>query len=152
MPAFPPDSSEFGDPGPPSAELGAALAILQQRQHAVIEQLLRYPEMVSSDDFGPRVNRTGRGLEEWRREGKVLALGSATRGYRYPDWQVGPDGGILETVVTVLSLFGQPLVAYRFMTTPLDLLGGRAPRDLLGSAEEGSIAELAEATLRGDFL
>ncbi|MFC7738308.1 hypothetical protein ACFQX4_21365 [Roseomonas sp. GCM10028921] len=54
----------------------------------------------------------------------------------------------------VLASFDRPtsFAAYRFMVTPLDLLGGRAPYELLGGAAEAEVAQIAEAAARGDFL
>ncbi len=143
---------DFGDPGAPSPELKSAMALLEQRQDAAIGELLRRPDMLSPEEFADRINLSRQRLNQWRQEGKALAIEGAKRGFRYPAWQVGPEGKIFGTAMEVLNLFGAPLPTYRFLMTPLDLLGGKAPRELLGGAEEGRIVELAEAAVRGDYL
>ena len=93
-------------------------------------------------------------LDEWRLEGRVLGIAGSAQRFRYPAWQIGPDGQIFPAVAQVLAAFGGPMsfAAYRFLVTPLDLLGGRAPYELLGGAEEAEVAQIAEAAARGDFL
>ncbi|MFC7737674.1 hypothetical protein ACFQX4_17955 [Roseomonas sp. GCM10028921] len=136
-----------------SPALRATVAMLRQREEASTEALLRRPDMLAEADFAKLCGLSPQELTEWRLEGRVLGFEGSAHRVRYPAWQIGPDGRIFPVVAQVLAAFGRPtsFAAYRFLVTPLDLLGGKAPWELLGGDEEAEVASLAEGAVRGDF-
>ena len=117
-----------------------------------VSDLLRQPDMLSSAKFANKLNVSRQQLNEWRKLGKVLAIEGAKRGFRYPAWQLDKDGMVFPGVGEILAAFdGRHLAAYRFLTSPLETLNGKAPLTLLGKRERGRILELVQSVQRGNF-
>lgn len=143
---------EFGDAGPVSSSMAALSSLLEERRSMEIGELLRQSDMLSSDAFGTKIDLTRQQLNAWRKQRKVLAIEGAKRGLRYPAWQVTDDGRILDGLSEVIAEFDdQHLAAYRFLTTPLEILDGKAPWMLLRDGKRQRIVGLAKAARRGDF-
>lgn len=136
------------DPGPPSRSLVAALKQLS----AAPPPVATGPGLLSGEDFAARIGLSRQRLNDWRRAGRILGIEAAKRGFRYPEWQIGRDGRILPDIPAILAALIHPFAAYRFLTTPLDALGGATPAEALHDGEGERVVGLAEAAGRGDHL
>ncbi|WP_054435131.1 hypothetical protein [Novosphingobium sp. ST904] len=76
------------------AELEAALAAARARGRDRVAEILAGPDMLSAEDFAKHLGTTRATINTKRVGKQVLGLQGATRGYRYPDWQIGEDGGL----------------------------------------------------------
>lgn len=143
---------EFGNAGPVSSSLAALSSLLEVHRSAAVGELLRQPDMLPSQEFADRIALTRQQLNAWRKQGKVLAIEGAKRGFRYPAWQVAEDGRILDGIPQIIAEFGgQHVAAYRFLSTPLEILGGKAPWMLLRDGQRQRIVDLAKGARRGDY-
>lgn len=63
------------------------------RSRERIQNLLAQPEMLTSDEIGERMDLSREAVNQRRREGRLLALQGAKRGYKYPEWQLDAESG-----------------------------------------------------------
>ena len=66
-----------------------------------------------------------------RRSGEILALEGATRGLRYPTWQVTEDGRPLPDLPFYSNLWAEPWTVYRFLLQRHGELDGETGLDTL---------------------
>ena len=125
-------------PALPGGALDKALAAARARGVIRVAEILNSPEMLSARDFAPRVGMSHETVNQKRRTGELLGLRGATRGFRFPIWQITPDGLPLPGLRTVFeTLGGDPWTVYRFLLTRHDELAGDTALDALktGRAE-----------------
>lgn len=125
-------SAIAGTPDEREALIAAALA----RGQSYRAGLLADPRlMLSSEALAGRLGVTRMTVNNWRDEGKLLALRNGANDYRYPAWQA--EDAIRAVMPALLrALSGvDPWDAYRFFTT-VDGYLGRTPLEALraGSA------------------
>jgi len=141
-----------GNAPPPSQVASEIVDLVRLAKAKAVGNLLRQPDMLSSAEFAAKLDVSRQQLNEWRKIGKVLAIEGEKRGFRYPAWQLDKDGMVFRGVGEVLAAFdGRHLAAYRFLTSPLETLNGKAPLTLLGKRERGRILELVQSVQRGNF-
>jgi hypothetical protein len=110
--------------------------------------ILLGPEMLTGEAFAARAGVSRATVALRRAAGRLLGLDSGTkRGFRYPAWQVelvtDPEqAAVFTAVLAVLRPHG-PWCAYRFLTEPAPLLGGRAPLAAFAAGELESIRRAA---------
>jgi hypothetical protein len=137
---------------PPSKVASEIVEMVSEAKAKAVSDLLRQPDMLSSAEFAAKLDVSRQQLNEWRKIGKVLAIEGEKRGFRYPAWQLDKDGMVFRGVVEVLAAFdGRHLAAYRFLTSPLETLNGKAPLTSLGKRERGRMLELVQSVQRGNF-
>jgi hypothetical protein len=91
-------------------------------------------------------------INKRRQRGELLALEGATRGFRYPSWQVGPDGLPVPGLVEVSSeITGGPWAVYQFLTETHGSLRGRTAIEALVAGDLDDVLDAARSIGRGAF-
>jgi hypothetical protein len=100
----------------------------------------------SADEAASMLGVSREAVNQRRRSGKLLALSTGRRGYRYPVWQFGEEGVLpgFEVTLKKLSINGQWGRAAFFLGGNL-LLDGRRPLDLLRSGRPEDLEAVLEA-------
>ena len=75
--------------------LDRALIGARRRGAARVAEIMKSPDMLNARAFGPLIGASHETINQKRRAGEVLALEGATRGLRYPKWQITDDGRLL---------------------------------------------------------
>lgn len=132
---------------PPSdarhAEGDRALADARHRGRLRVAEILAGPEMLSADAFAVRLGTTRATVNAWRHKNQVLGLEGATRGFRFPVWQVGADGKPFRALPQLFDrLGGDTWDVYRFLVQHHPELGGMTGREAL---QKGHVKEVVEA-------
>jgi hypothetical protein len=83
-------------------------------------------------------------LHRWQRRGEVIALRKGGRKHVFPLAQF-VDGRPVAGISDVLSLIGNPRLAWLWLTRPAAQLEGRVPIDLLRADQIGDVVEAARA-------
>lgn len=107
---------------------------------------------LSADEAAASLRISREAVNQRRRSGRLLALSTGRRGYRYPAWQFGEQGVLpgFERALAELSVHGQWGRAAFFLGGN-ELLDGRRPLDLLRRGRpEGLEAVVAAARARGE--
>ncbi|TPL10734.1 DUF2384 domain-containing protein [Mesorhizobium sp. B2-4-14] len=81
-------------------------------------------------------------LHRWQRRGDVIALRKGGRKHVFPLAQF-VDGRPVAGISDVLSLIGNPRLAWLWLTRPATQLDGRIPIDLLRQDQVGEVVEAA---------
>jgi hypothetical protein len=124
-------------------ELDRALADARQRGALRVAEILSGSEMLSADAFAARLGTTRATVTAWRHKNQVLGLQGATRGFRFPEWQVGPDGKPFRALPQLFDrLGGDTWDVYRFLVQHHPELGGMTGKEAL---QKGHVKEVVEA-------
>jgi len=84
--------------------------------------------------------------------GDVLALDGATRGLRYPKWQITDDGRLLSGLAELMKeLPGGPWAVYRFLLQPHSELNGKTGLDALKANRVRQALDVARGISQGTF-
>jgi hypothetical protein len=144
-----PDGAErvtgFGKDAASFAGLGLerALADARHRGQMRVAEILAGREMLSADAFAARLGTTRATVTAWRHKNQVLGLEGATRGFRFPEWQVGADGKPWRVLPQLFDcLGGEAWAVYRFLMQHHPELGGMTGKEAL---EKGRVDEVLEA-------
>lgn len=100
----------------------------------------------SADEAAGALGISREAVNQRRRSGKLLALSTGRRGYRYPVWQFGEEGTLpgFESTLKELPVHGQWGRAAFFLGGNV-LLGGSRPLDLLRSGRPEDLEAVSEA-------
>ncbi len=156
----------FGDPAQPApvgrsdlemdaeeaAELEAALGEARERGRHAVAEILAGEDMLSADAFAAHLQTTRETVNSWRKAHLVLALQGATRGYRYPIWQVGADGRpfrVLPELFDVLA--GDAWEVYRVLAQQHAELDGLTGWETLRRKQDEAVVETARGIAEGTF-
>jgi hypothetical protein len=107
---------------------------------------------LSADEVAALLGISREAVNQRRRAGRLLALSTGRRGYRYPAWQFGEEGVLpgFERALKELAVRGQWGRAAFFLGGNARL-GGRRPLDLLRSGRPEDVeAVLDAARTRGE--
>jgi len=145
---FEEDSASYA--GPPHrearhSELERALADARRRGQLRVAEILAGPEMLSADAFAARLGTTRATVTAWRHKNQVLGLEGATRGFRFPDWQVGPDGKPFRALPQLFDRLGEAWAVYRFLVQHHPELRGMTGREALQKGRVKAVIEAAES-------
>lgn len=128
------------------SELDRALADARRRGALRVAEILADPEMLSADAFAARLGTTRATVTAWRHKNRVLGLEGATRGFRFPYWQVGPDGKPFRALPQLFDrLGGDTWDVYRFLVQHHPELGGMTGREALQKGQVKEVVEAAES-------
>ena len=137
---------------PQSDGLDLAIEQARQRGAARAADILRRPEMLTARALAERMGASHETINKRRQRGELLALEGATRGFRYPSWQVGPDGLPVPGLVEVSSeITGGPWAVYRFLTETHGSLRGRTAIEALVAGDLDDVLDAARSIGRGAF-
>jgi hypothetical protein len=136
-------------PSAGNSELDSALAEARRRGASRVSEILAGPEMLSADEFAERLGTTRATITAWRHKNQVLGLEGATRGFRFPEWQVGDDGKPFRVLPEIFDrLGGNPWAVYRFLVQRHPELGGTTGKDALRRGRGGQVVTAAESVAR----
>ena len=98
------------------AALERTLAAARVRGRNRVAEILAQGNMLSAEEFARHLNTTRATINAKRQGHQVLGLEGATRGFRYPEWQIGDDGRPFEELPALFeALGGSPWAVYRFL-------------------------------------
>ncbi len=132
--------------------LDAALLAAKARGQSKIADILKRDEMLTAREFGQLIGASHETVNVKRKRFEVLGLEGATRGVKYPEWQLTNSGLPLPGLSQVFSaLGGQPWTVYRFLQTAHSELGGRTGLDALKADQLDAVLEIAHNQSAGAF-
>jgi hypothetical protein len=132
-----------------SSELDRALTEARHRGQRRVAEILVGPEMLSADALAERLGTTRATVTAWRHKNQVLGLEGATRGFRFPQWQVGEDGKPFRALPELFDRFGGDAWAvYRFLVQRHPELGSITGKEALRQGRADEVVETAESVAR----
>jgi hypothetical protein len=147
--------SPDGDAEPVVAEpdaLDAAWAAAKARGQVKVAEILKGEDMLTARDFGPLIGASHETVHAKRRRFEVLGLEAATRGVKYPRWQVTDAGLPLPGLTQLFTVLGkQPWTVYRFLRNSHPELGGRTALDALKAGQVEAVVAVARNQVTGTF-
>lgn len=139
----PPSPRPNGAEDQPQGASRDPLAAAKARGKIEVAKILNGEGMLSTNAIAERLGTSPGIIRTWRKQSRVLALRSGTRGYRYPAWQLGKDGRPFEALPALFAHLGMsPWTVYRFLTQHHAELGGMTGREAL---ERGQSAKALAA-------
>lgn len=137
---------------PAEDALGAALVRAKARGAAKVAEILKSADMLTARDFGPLIGASHETVNAKRKRYEVLGLEGATRGVKYPRWQVTDVGLPLPGLARLFGVLGeQPWTVYRFLRTSHAELGGRTALDAMKAGQVDAVLRAAEHQAVGVF-
>ena len=125
---------------PAEDSLDAAVARAKARGATKAAEILKGPDMLTARDFGPLIGASHETVNTKRKRHEVLGLEGATRGVKYPRWQVTDAGLPLPGLPKLFEILGeQPWTVFRFLKTPHAELGGKTALDVLRTGRVDAI-------------
>jgi len=132
--------------------LSAAIARAKARGATKVTEILKGPDMLTARDFGPLIGASHETVNAKRKRHEVLGLEGATRGVKYPRWQLTDAGLPLPGLARLFDVLGeQPWTVYRFLRTAHAELGGRTGLDALKAGQVDGVVKVAENQAAGVF-
>jgi hypothetical protein len=140
----------------PTAEsnpLPDALAEARMRGKHMVAQILAGDEMLSVGDFASLLGTTRTTINTKRQKHVLLALHGATRGFRFPSWQIDSDGQPLAALPKLFRrLEDDAWAVYRFLTERHPELDGLTGLSALRRGKDKQALEVAESISHGTFV
>jgi hypothetical protein len=136
--------------GVPGAELQDALASARERGRLRAADILSSEDMLSAEDFAKLLGTTRVTVNTKRQSGQILGLDGAKRGFRFPTWQLNPDGKPFAELSALHDLLGGPWAVYRFLVQANGELKGLTGRQALEQGKSRAVLAAAESVGR-DF-
>ena len=113
---------------------------------------MKSPDMLSARAFAPLIGASHETVNQKRKTGEVLALNGATRGMRYPKWQVTDDGRLLPGLAELArELSGGPWTLYRFLLQHHPELEGVTGLEALKRGRVADVIDVARGISEGTF-
>lgn len=132
-------------------DLTEALEAARNRGRTLAADILSQPGMLSAEAFARQLGTTRATVNSKRQAHQVLGLQGATRGFRYPDWQIDQDGRPFASLPKLFAVLGDsPWGVYRFLMQQHGELGGLSGREALQRGLDREVIEAAQSTVR-DF-
>jgi hypothetical protein len=112
--------------------LDRALTKARSRGAGLVSNIMKSPDMVTGREFANLIGASHETVNQKRKSNEVLALEGATRGLRYPKWQVTDDGRLLPGLPKLFrELGGNSWTVYRFLLQRHGELGGKTGLEAL---------------------
>lgn len=144
--------SEVPAEASPDGRLAAALARAEARGAAKVADILKGADMLTAREFGSLIGASHETVNAKRKRHEVLGLQGATRGLRYPGWQVTDAGLPLPGLARLFGILGaQPWTVFRFLLSDHAELGGRRALDALKAGQIDAVARAADNMVAGAF-
>ena len=139
-------------PADAGQDLAAALDQARARGKIHAAAILAQEDMLSADRFASLLGITRMTVNTKRRNGRVLGLDGAKRGFRFPSWQLGEDGKPFEALPGLFErLGGGPWSVYRFLVQSHPELDGLTGREALRRGKTEEALALADSIAHGTF-
>jgi hypothetical protein len=114
--------------------LEEALAAARERGRTPVAEVLARDDMLSAEALAERLGTTRVTVNTKRRNGQLLGLDGARRGFRFPVWQINAEGKPYSELPALLERLGGPWAVYRFLVQSHGALGGLTGRQALERA------------------
>ncbi len=132
--------------------LDRQLVAARARGAVRVAEILNAPDMICARDFGPLVGMSHETVNQKRRTGELLGLRGATRGYRFPIWQVTPQGLPLPGLKALFEMLGgDPWTVYRFLLARHNELAGETGLEALKAGRSETVLGAARNVSAGAF-
>jgi len=139
-------------PAAGGSPLDAALARAKGRGATKVAEILKGADMLTAQEFGALIGTTHTTVNAKRKGHEVLALQGATRGFRYPRWQITPEHLPLPGLAQLFEALGdQPWTVYRFLRAAHAELGGKTALDALKAGQVEAVVGVAANQTAGAF-
>lgn len=133
--------------------LERALVDARERGRHAVADILSDKDMLSADAFAAHLQTTRATINSWRQAHQVLGLQGATRGYRYPVWQIGENGRPFARLPKLFEIFGDsPWAVFRFLVQPHSELDGVTGREALQRGWDDRAISVAQGISAGTFV
>ena len=130
----------------------SALAAAKARGQRKVADILKSEEMLTARDFGLLIGASHETVNAKRKKGDLLGLEGATRGVKYPRWQVTDAGLPLPGLADLFAVLGkQPWTVYRFLRTIHAELDGHTALDALMAGQVEAVLGAARNQTAGVF-
>lgn len=130
-------------------DLQQALATGRERGRHRVAEILSGNDMLSAEAFASLLKTTRMTINSKRKKRQVLALEGATRGFRFPQWQIGQDGKPFSALPELFERLGNNSWAvYRFLVQHHPELNGLTGREALQRGKTSRAIEAAESVAR----
>jgi hypothetical protein len=137
---------------PAASPLDAAVARAKTGGAAKVSEILKGSDMLTARDFGPLIGASHETVNAKRKRHEILGLEGATRGVKYPRWQVTEAGLPLPGLPRLFEALGaQPWTVYRFLKTPHAELGGKTALEALKAGQVEAVLGVAQNQAVGAF-
>jgi hypothetical protein len=131
-------------------ESEGALAEARERGQSLAAKILGGADMLSADQFAELLGTTRATVNTKRQNRQILGLEGATRGFRFPIWQIGKDGRPFSALPILFDRLGDAWAVYRFLVQQHSELDGMTGREALSRGIVEKAIEVAESVSR-DF-
>jgi hypothetical protein len=129
--------------------LQQALTRARERGRSGVAEILGGDDMLSADAFANLLGTTRVTVNAKRQNRQVLGLEGAIRGFRFPQWQVGPDGKPFSALPDLFERLGDDgWAVYRFLVQRHPELDGLSGREALQQGKRKQALEAAESVAR----
>ncbi len=134
------------------SRLESALARAKARGAGKVSDILKSADMLTAREFGPLIGASHETVNAKRKRHEVLGLEGATRGLKYPRWQITDDGLPLPGLARVFDALGEhPWTVFRFLRATHAELGGRTALDALKAGQVDMVVRAATDQAAGAF-
>lgn len=131
---------------------GSGLARAKARGDALAASILAREDMVTAEELAQRMGTTRVTVNASRHARQLIGLEGATRGYRYPVWQLDRDGRPFAIIPDLFTTLGDsPWTIYRFLTQKHPELEGRSAVTALEEGEDRRVLSVAASIAEGTF-
>ncbi len=133
-----------------SAERTPAFAEALERGASSARRILADAEMLTADALADLVGTNRATINNWRRTHRLLGLKGPLRGYKYPRWQLDPNGAPFDVIPLLFEVLGDhPWAVYRFLVQHHPELGELTARQALHAGRTDDVLNVAESVARG---
>ena len=132
--------------------LEGALIGARARGAQHVAEILKGPDMLSGREFALLIGTSPETVNQKRKIGELLGLEGATRGVRFPKWQITDDGRPLPGLKSIFEILGDdPWMVYRFLTQRHNELAGASGLDAMKSGRLEAVKNVAQNLKAGVF-
>ena len=132
-----------------AAAVEGALAAARTRGRDRVASILAQPDMLSAEAFAQHLNTTRETINTRRKTHQVLGLQGATRGFRYPAWQIGEHGRPFAALPELFNALGDsPWAVYRFLIQEHGEMDGLTGIEALRRGRGSEAVAAAESVAR----
>ena len=137
---------------PEATALEGAVARAKARGALKVADILKGDDMLTARDFGPLIGASHETVNIKRKRHEVLGLEGATRGVKYPRWQITDAGLPLPGLRKLFEALGaEPWTIFRFLKTRHAELGGQTALDALKAGRIEAVLGIAANQASGAF-
>jgi hypothetical protein len=136
----------------PTVTLDAALAAARRRGARHVATILKQQDMIPGRAFAALIGTSAETVNQKRKLGDLLGLEGATRGVRFPKWQLTDDGRPLPGLRSLFEILGgDPWTVFRFLTQKHNELAGETALQVMKAGRIEAVQAVARNLKAGVF-